>query len=120
MVGACWDMSTLALVMEFAPGGNLQHVLHGSDSVQRSMRGGTDVRALPWALLVELLRQAAEGIRYLHSLRRPIAHFDVKPANFVLDNSFGNLRLCDFGLAREVDGDMEHCSSCSHASSTAG
>jgi serine/threonine protein kinase len=41
-----------------------------------------------------------EGISYLHGMG--IIHRDIKGSNFLLDND-GNLKYCDFGLARLVD-----------------
>ena len=41
-----------------------------------------------------------EGIAYLHGMG--IIHRDIKGSNFLLDNE-GNLKYCDFGLARLVD-----------------
>ena len=46
--------------------------------------------------LLELSRDAAKGLQYLHCLG--IAHLDIKPENYLL--KFGQLQLADFGSAR--------------------
>ncbi|ANB11620.1 mitogen-activated serine/threonine-protein kinase SLT2 [Sugiyamaella lignohabitans] len=39
------------------------------------------------------------GVKYIHSAS--VIHRDLKPGN-ILVNSFGQLKICDFGLARGV------------------
>ncbi|KAG8794012.1 hypothetical protein FRC16_010746 [Serendipita sp. 398] len=48
---------------------------------------------------LQLLREVAAGLRYLHHQNPPIVHADLKPANILIDDD-GRARLCDFGLAR--------------------
>ena len=40
-----------------------------------------------------------EALAYLHGLRPPVVHLDVKPSNVMLDPAVG-VRLIDFGIAR--------------------
>jgi len=40
-----------------------------------------------------------EALAYLHELRPPVVHFDVKPSNVMLDPALG-VRLIDFGIAK--------------------
>ncbi|KAG8923926.1 kinesin motor protein cin8, partial [Tulasnella sp. 417] len=54
-----------------------------------------------------LLRGAARGLLYLHSLKPPIFHGDIKPQNIiVLDNL--EAALCDFGISRVILSEGEH------------
>ncbi|KAG8815449.1 hypothetical protein FRC18_001496 [Serendipita sp. 400] len=48
---------------------------------------------------LQLLRQVAAGLQYLHQQDPPIIHGDLKPNNILIDDE-GVARLCDFGLAR--------------------
>lgn len=87
-VGACLEPSSVALVTELAPGGNLHQALHvRRRSLQRHER---------FQLSIELL----EGVRYLHARNPAIAHLDLKSMNLVLDADGQHLQICDFGLAR--------------------
>eukprot|EP00960_Hanusia_phi_P056023 763132-Hanusia_phi.AAC.2 len=49
---------------------------------------------------IELLREAACGVRYLHDNR--LVHRDIKPENFLLQrlHSSSIVKVCDFGLSR--------------------
>ncbi|EKX43197.1 hypothetical protein GUITHDRAFT_40597, partial [Guillardia theta CCMP2712] len=49
---------------------------------------------------IELLREAACGVRYLHENR--LVHRDIKPENFLLQRLHSNMivKVCDFGLSR--------------------
>ena len=47
-----------------------------------------------WAL------QSARALEFIHSKKH--IHRDIKPQNLVLDKTFKILKICDFGLAREI------------------
>mmetsp|Transcript_10557 Transcript_10557/g.29258 ORF Transcript_10557/g.29258 Transcript_10557/m.29258 type:complete len:895 (-) Transcript_10557:7-2691(-) len=94
-VGACLEPSNIAMVTELAPGGNLHHVLHVQ---HRSMS-----RRDRFQLAIELL----EGVRYLHARTPPVAHLDLKSLNLVLNAEGTHLWICDFGLARVLDEEVD-------------
>ncbi|XP_076632294.1 uncharacterized protein LOC143347192 [Colletes latitarsis] len=79
----------IILVMEYAPGGDLQTLIDG-DLVP--LEGD----------VVHFVRQLVEGLAYLHE--RNIAHLDIKPQNLVMMGSFPecDVKLCDFEISRVV------------------
>ncbi|RJG24624.1 serine/threonine-protein kinase [Paenibacillus thiaminolyticus] len=48
-----------------------------------------------------------EALSYLHSQQPPIVFRDMKPSNIMLTRQ-GQVKLIDFGIARNVDADKEH------------
>lgn len=92
-VGACLKPPDIACVTEYAAGGNLHNAIHVmSHPFKREVR---------FQLSIDLL----EGIHYMHSRSPPVAHFDIKTLNLVLDVAMQRLQVCDFGLARVIGGD---------------
>ena len=84
------------LVMEYAEGGSLNHLLHESRQQEYDLR-----HACSWAM------QTARGVSYLHSLTpKPIMHRDLKPANLLLFSRGKILKICDFGTACAVKTQM--------------
>ncbi|CAL9694101.1 unnamed protein product [Knipowitschia caucasica] len=77
----------LGLVMEFMERGCLA-------TLQEQLGG-----APPWALVFRLAHHVALGINFLHSLKPPLLHLDLKPSNVLLDGSL-KAKLTDFGLAK--------------------
>mmetsp|Transcript_2623 Transcript_2623/g.5498 ORF Transcript_2623/g.5498 Transcript_2623/m.5498 type:complete len:206 (+) Transcript_2623:2314-2931(+) len=49
-------------------------------------------------LILQILRDTAQGLRYLHQSRPPILHGDLKARNILVDSRF-RAKLCDFGLS---------------------
>lgn len=78
----------LVLVMEYAPGGNLQ------DRLDAARRRGM---ALKVTEALQIAREVAAGLAALHAL--DVVHRDVKPSNILFDDQ-GHALLADFGLAQ--------------------
>ncbi len=79
------DGSNYFMVMEFAPGQTLDHLI--DDHV-----GG-----VPWRYALELFMDALRAIDYAH--KQGIIHRDIKPANMMVSER-GTLKVLDFGIAR--------------------
>ena len=72
------------LVTEYVEGQNLSTLVRQSG-------------AMPLARAVDLIQQAAEGLKYAH--QRGVVHRDVKPGNLLLSDE-GVVKVLDLGLAR--------------------
>ena len=82
-----------ALVYEFMEGGNLQQFI---ESPEMRARYGFR-RRVSWLL------QIASGMAFLHNgSETPIRHWDVKPANVVLDADHLVAKLTDMGMAKYI------------------
>ncbi|XP_068203163.1 mitogen-activated protein kinase kinase kinase 7-like isoform X2 [Palaemon carinicauda] len=80
------------LVIEFADGGSLYHLLHSSHKTEYNLAHG-----ISWLL------QCAKAVSYLHAIHpRPLLHRDLKPPNLLLTKGAKVLKLCDFGTACEL------------------
>ena len=79
--------SLIYVVMDYVEGESLDKILD-------------EYGAQPQELVIEWAKQLCHVLEYLHSCSPPIIYRDMKPANIVLHPS-GNIRLLDFGIARE-------------------
>ncbi|TDG41629.1 hypothetical protein AWZ03_011955 [Drosophila navojoa] len=92
LYGLIIEATAIHLVMEYVAGGSLEHFLHNTKE------------ELMYSQAINLLRQAAEALACLHSLK--IIHRDVKSQNMLVDAERRNLKICDFGFARAVRSNM--------------
>ena len=53
--------------------------------------------------LWQYIEHVASGLAYLHALRPPIIHQDIKPANVLIDDN-GNFTITDFGISAKFGG----------------
>ncbi|KAK3096578.1 hypothetical protein FSP39_001440 [Pinctada imbricata] len=97
LYGACRNPPTVCLVMEYAEGGSLYNVLHGTGP-QPSY---TSAHAMSWGL------QVAKGVEYLHGMKpKALIHRDLKPPNLLLILGGTVLKICDFGTACDIQTHM--------------
>ncbi|XP_071544018.1 mitogen-activated protein kinase kinase kinase 7-like isoform X4 [Panulirus ornatus] len=90
--GACVSDIHKCLVIEYADGGSLYHLLHNSPNTQYNLAHG-----ISWLL------QCAKAVSYLHAIQpRPLLHRDLKPPNLLLTKGAKILKVCDFGTACEL------------------
>jgi len=74
------------LVMEYMDYGSLYDVLHN------------DTMPFEGDLLLPILRDIAQGIRFLHAADPQVIHGDLKAANILIDCKF-RAKVADFGLS---------------------
>jgi len=89
-IGACVQPPLLLVVTEFMPGGSLHERIFGSRREPSLLAGNR------WFIGM----QTVEGLSFLHSQR--VVHRDLKSMNILLD-SVQNAKICDFGLAQQMD-----------------
>jgi serine/threonine protein kinase len=84
--GAVVDQDFLKIYMEFVDGGSIYSLLKSTGPLSHQV-------------VANFTRQICEGLEYLHS--HSIIHRDIKCANVLVDRH-GNVRLTDFGSAKEL------------------
>ncbi|KAG4389462.1 hypothetical protein GLYMA_06G097700v4 [Glycine max] len=88
-MGSVTKRPHLSIVTEYLPRGSLYRLIHRPASGEildkrRRLRMALDV---------------AKGINYLHCLKPPIVHWDLKSPNLLVDKNW-TVKVCDFGLSR--------------------
>jgi len=82
------DDGMLFYVMELVDGGTVKGLLQ--------IKGGFE-----WPIVTEVARQICSALQYAHN--HGVIHRDLKPGNLFLTKK-GDLKLGDFGIARDLDG----------------
>ncbi|XVE52766.1 hypothetical protein DITRI_Ditri02bG0149900 [Diplodiscus trichospermus] len=88
LYGFCFEAKTKALVYEYMENGSLDKLLFEQK------------HEMEWDKLYEIAIGAARGLEYLHHFsHKRIIHYEIKPANVLLDSNFCP-KIADFGLAK--------------------
>ncbi|KAK3029756.1 hypothetical protein RJ639_038033 [Escallonia herrerae] len=96
LYGFSYDSLMSALVYEYLENGSLDKYLF------------SDTQSIEWEKLHEIAIGTAKGIAYLHEeCQQRIIHYDIKPANILLDANFLP-KVGDFGLAKLCQRDNTH------------
>jgi serine/threonine protein kinase len=86
-MGVCTEKDSLAVVMEYIHGRDLESIIHDKDVVMTT------------AQQLLIAKGIAQGMNWLHCLKpEPIIHRDLKPPNVLVTKDFG-VKVCDFGLS---------------------
>ncbi|GLI61954.1 hypothetical protein VaNZ11_004517 [Volvox africanus] len=93
------------IVMQYYPYGSL------FDLLSRAQKGSPKAaKELTWSKRLDMLRDVASGMQYLHSRKPPVIHGDLRSPNLLLDLTIDrerprfHVRIADFGLARMANG----------------
>lgn len=78
--------SSLAVFMEYVPGGSLASLIK-------------EFGALKDEMLIKLVYEVLEGLNYLHTQSPPVIHRDIKCANILVDLNL-KVKLTDFGCSK--------------------
>lgn len=84
------------------------HAPHPALHTQRARHGQPNaVKQLTWAKRLDMLRDVAAGMSYLHTRRPAVVHGDLRSPNLLLDMQIGDkealryyVKIADFGLAK--------------------
>ena len=98
ILGYCMTNSDRLLMFEFFQNGSLDQLLQQEQEVPIS-----------WGIRIQIVKGVANGLSFLHSLDKPIAHQNIKSRNVLLDSDF-QAHITDFGLARGIDNSTSYAS----------
>jgi serine/threonine-protein kinase TNNI3K len=100
-IGVAWNGNdqhlNLQMLFEYMEGGDLR------DCLQRKSESRTERMILPFEWTrkkLEIMRDIASALIYVHSFRPPILHRDIKARNILLSSNAQTAKLSDFGVSR--------------------
>ncbi|CAJ1957895.1 unnamed protein product [Cylindrotheca closterium] len=93
VMGAVMNGIEPMMVMEYMENGSLYDLLRN----ESFFMGGE--------IILQVVRDIAQGLRFLHSSKPAILHGDLKAKNILIDSRF-RAKVCDFGLATKGRNDL--------------
>ncbi|XP_037019016.2 ankyrin repeat and protein kinase domain-containing protein 1 isoform X2 [Artibeus jamaicensis] len=78
----------LGIVMEFMANGSLEKML--------------PTHSLCWQLKFRIIHETSLAMNFLHSIKPPLLHLDLKPGNILLDSHM-HVKISDFGLSKWME-----------------
>ncbi|XP_008589663.1 PREDICTED: ankyrin repeat and protein kinase domain-containing protein 1, partial [Galeopterus variegatus] len=84
--GVCKE--PLGIVMEFMANGSLEKML--------------PTHSLCWQLKFRIIHETSLAMNFLHSIKPPLLHLDLKPGNILLDSNM-HVKISDFGLSKWME-----------------
>ena len=94
-----YSKNPLALVMEFAPHGNLYDYIHSS------------VAEISWKMVLQISLNIATALVFLHGMVPPIIHRDLKTPNILVysleESAAVKVKVADFGLSTKKWSQMQ-------------
>ncbi|KAF7131914.1 hypothetical protein RHSIM_Rhsim09G0034500 [Rhododendron simsii] len=104
--------SNRVLVYEYVKNGSLDKWLllgRKQDLIKIAETPRSSRLPLSWETRIKIVRGVASGLAYMHNLKTPIIHRNIKASKVLLDSDF-EPHIGDFGFARIIDGSLSHVS----------
>jgi serine/threonine protein kinase len=86
------------IVMEYIEGETLERAVTHADALGRTL----PARPLSTEEVVRHATRICQVLEYLADRPSPVIHHDIKPANLIIDQVSGDVRLVDFGTAQPL------------------
>ncbi|KAJ6653990.1 hypothetical protein lerEdw1_007622 [Lerista edwardsae] len=80
--------SPLGIVMEYMANKSLEKML--------------PTHQMAWHLKFRIIHETSLAMNFLHSLKPPLLHLDLKPGNILMDNNL-HVKISDFGLSKWME-----------------
>ncbi|XP_029429430.1 ankyrin repeat and protein kinase domain-containing protein 1 isoform X2 [Rhinatrema bivittatum] len=78
----------LGIVMEYMENGSLEKLLR--------------THSISWQLKFRIIHEISLGMNFLHCMKPPLLHLDLKPGNILLDDHL-HVKISDFGLSKWME-----------------